>query len=68
MLTGVFGLHAPFQTCDSNCGSHVLQLTEEAGITALDLTERGILTFVFDDGKHWEVHGVCSHWVEHAAC
>lgn len=33
------------------------QLEEEAGVHALDMQEQGVLTFVFDDGKHWEVTG-----------
>lgn len=33
------------------------QLLEEAGLTAHALEEVGLLSFVFDDGKHWLVHG-----------
>lgn len=36
----------------------VLQLHEEAGVTAPQLHHRGVLTFVFDDQPvPWEVHG-----------
>ncbi len=35
-----------------------LQIQEEAGITAVDMKHRGILTFIFDDQEvPWEVHG-----------
>jgi 8-oxo-dGTP pyrophosphatase MutT (NUDIX family) len=34
------------------------ELTEEAGITAQDMQQRGVLTFAFDDQPvPWEVHG-----------
>lgn len=45
-------------SCVQAASDATAQLLEEAGIAADGMTQRGVLTFLFDDRPQpWEVHG-----------